>query len=296
MQNQRGVALLTVLSIVLLLTIIGTVAIITSKTEVDISGVDRTERIAFYAAEAGLEKAIGAVMHNYENYGLPPDPLPAGELNLNGYTVIYSTIDHGAPDIRYLTHGAYKGLYALVKAFSVEAEATGGAYSAQAQVTQDVEDALIPLFQFAVFYENDLEIAPGPNMTLAGRVHTNLDMYLQADNNLSIDSYTTAAGNIYHGRHPDSGKSDSYGNVWIMDAVEEYENMRNSDGSWLDYSDPEWVYQSLQRWDGKVEDSAHGITELYLPVVTEGDPIDLIRRGDNNPDSFEHKAGLKFVV
>jgi len=80
-----------------------------------------------------------------------------------------------------------------------------------------------------------------------------------------------------------------------MDAVEEYENMRNGDGSWLDSQEEDWVFSSLQRWDGRVEDSAHGITELYLPVVTAGEPIDLIKRGDGNPDSFEHKAGLKMV-
>ena len=295
LSNDKGAALLTVLAIVLLLTFIGTVTVMTSKTELDISGVDRTEKMAFYAAEAGLEKAIGAIMYEYSNYGMPPDPLPGGQFELNGYTVTYSTTDHGAPQIDYLTHGAYKGLYALVKSFTVDADATGGAYAARAEVTQDIEDALIPLFQFAVFYEDDLEIAPGPYMTLGGRVHTNMDMYLQADNNLSIDSYTTAAGNIYHGRHPDSGKSTSYGNVLIMDAVEEYENMRNGDGSWLDSQEEDWVFSSLQRWDGRVEDSAHGITELYLPVVTAGEPIDLIKRGDGNPDSFEHKAGLKMV-
>ena len=293
--NERGVALLTVLAIVLLLTFIGTVTVMTSKTELDISGVDRTEKKAFYAAEAGLEKAIGAIMEEYANYGMPPDPLPGGQFELNGYTVNYSTVDHGAPQIDYLTHGAYKGLYALIKSFSVEADASGGAYGARAEVSQDVEDALIPLFQFAVFYEDDLEIAPGPDMTLGGRVHTNLNMYLQSNNSLSIDSYTTAAGNIYHGRHPDSGKSDSYGDVLIMDAVEEYENMRSDDGSWLDSDDENWVFSSLQRWDGRVEDSAHGITELYLPVVTAGEPIDLIKRGDDNPDSFEHKAGLKIL-
>jgi hypothetical protein len=293
--NERGVALLTVLSIVLLLTFIGTVTVMTSKTELDISGVDRTEKRAFYAAEAGLEKAIGSIMYEYENYGLPPDPLPNDQFDLDGYTVTYQTVDHGTPQIQYLTHGAYKGLYALVKSFTVRADATGGAYNARAEVVQDVEDALIPLFQFAVFYEDDLEIAPGPNMTLGGRVHTNMDMYLQSNNSLSIDSYTTAAGNIYHGRHPDSGKTDNYGDVLIMDAVEEYENMRNDDGSWLDSRDENWVFSSLQRWDGRVEDSAHGITELYLPVVTAGEPIDLIKRGEDNPDSFEHKAGLKLV-
>ena len=38
---------------------------------------------------------------------------------------------------------------------------------------QDLEVATIPLFQFAVFYNMDMEFAPGADMTIAGPVHTN---------------------------------------------------------------------------------------------------------------------------
>jgi hypothetical protein len=284
-----------VLAILLLLTFVGTVAVITSKTEVDISGVGRTERMAFYAAEAGVEEGIGQILNHYEDYGTPPDPLPSGEMELNHYTVTYETIDTGSAEFKTLTHGAYEGLYALVKSFTVQAEATGGAYGARVRVSQRWEDALIPLFQFAVFYEMDLEIAPPTGMTLAGRVHTNADIYVQSENSVLFESYLTAADSIHHGRHPNSGKSDSYGDVLIVDAVGDTQNMENLDGSWLDSGDSNWVYSSLERWDGLVEDGAHGITELYMPVVTEGEPIDLIRRGDGNPVSLEHEADLKFV-
>jgi hypothetical protein len=306
LRNERGIALLTVLAIVLLLTFVGTVAVITSKTEVDISGVERTEKMAFYAAEAGLEEAIGEILNSYETYGIPPDPVPSGQMELNGYTVNFTTAVPGTLEFKTLTNGAYKGLYASVRTFTVEAEATGGAYGARARISQVIEDALIPIFQFAVFYEMDLEISPGPVMTMAGRIHTNADMYLQSEDSLKVQSfasfdtltvrtYTTAASNIYHGRHPESGLYPSWGDVLIMDAVDEYENMKNDDGTWLDSPDPDWVYLSLARWDGLVEDGEHGITELYMPVVTQGEPIDLIERAAGNPDSFEDKANLKFV-
>jgi hypothetical protein len=32
-----------------------------------------------------------------------------------------------------------------------------------------------------------------------------------------------------------------------------------------------------------------------MPVVTEGEPVDLIKRGSESSDSYEHQAGLKFV-
>ena len=37
------------------------------------------------------------------------------------------------------------------------------------------------------------------------------------------------------------------------------------------------------------------MTELNLPVVAAGEPVDMIEREQNNPDSYELKAGLKIV-
>jgi hypothetical protein len=137
-----------------------------------------------------------------------------------------------------------------------------------------MQDALIPLFQFAVFYEYDLEIAPGPNMTLGGRVHSNSNMYLQSSNNLNIDSYLTAAGSIFHGRKEGSGQSENNGNVMIRDAGGVYQNMLNGDGTWLDSRSNSWVDNSLSRWNSRVEDSNHGISELNMPVVVNGPSTD----------------------
>jgi hypothetical protein len=158
-----------------------------------------------------------------------------------------------------------------------------------------MQDALIPLFQFAVFYENDLEIAPGPNMTLGGRVHSNHNIYLQSGNNIYINSYLTSAGNICHGRKAGSGQSVDGGNVFIKDRNNVDQNMKNSDGTWLDASSANWVNSSLARWGGLVEDHNHGITELEMPVVMNGPSTNLIDRGSGNCDSYENKAGLKLV-
>ena len=85
------------------------------------------------------------------------------------------------------------------------------------------------------------------------------------------------------------------GDVLIRDAADDYQNMQNEDGTWLDATDPDWVSSSFVRWDGLVEDSQHGRSELFMPVVTEGEPLDLIKRGSESGDSYEHQAGLKFV-
>ncbi|MCK4385456.1 MAG: pilus assembly PilX N-terminal domain-containing protein [candidate division Zixibacteria bacterium] len=296
LKNERGFTLLIFLSLLLMLTMIGIAGVMTSTTDVDIAGNDLKSISALYAAEAGLEKAVSEIRTSYTTTGLPPSPLPGCTFNLGNLTVTYNTVDNGPATQKQLTTGAYRGLYALVKSFTVTADASHTGSGAATRIVQEVEDALIPLFQFAIFYEDDLEIYPGPNMTLGGRVHTNKNMYLGTHATLSIDSYTTAARNIYYGRKPGSGQGlGTEGNININDRDGVYQNMKNGDGTYLDCTDPDWVSESLARWGGMVEDQAHGITELNLPVVTSGDPIDLIKRGADNPSSLEHDAGLKIV-
>jgi len=294
LKNEDGFTLLIFLSLLLMLTMIGIAAVMTSTTDVNIAGNDLRTINTFYAAEAGLEKVIAEIRNHYASGGVgPPNPLPSDSFDLGNVALTYNTTDNGPATQETLTVGAYKGLYALVKSFTITAEAKE--LGSQTKIEAEIKDALVPIFQFAVFYEQDLEILPGPNMTLGGRVHSNRDMYLGARNSLKVDSWTTAAGDIYHGRKDDRSNSMP-ADVLIKDKFGAYQNMKNGDGTWLDSNDPDWVAESLNRWGGKVEDNSHGMTELNLPVVVSGDPIDMIKRGSGgNQDSYEHKAGLKMV-
>ncbi len=296
MKNEDGFTLLIFLSLLLMLTMIGIAAVMTSTTDVNIAGNDLKSINTFYAAEAGLEKAISQVRNHYSSGGVgPPNPLPSDSFDLGNIAVTYSSTDMGAATQETLTVGAYKGLYALVKSFTITGEATEKGTQTATKIEAEIKDALVPIFQFAVFYEQDLEILPGPDMTLGGRVHSNNDLYLGARSSLKVDSWTTAAGDIYHGRK-DNPSDNMTGNVQIKDRSGVYQSMKNTDGTWLDANDPAWVSESLNRWEGMVEDHSHGMTELTLPVVVSGDPIDMIKRGTGgNQDSYEHKAGLKIV-
>jgi hypothetical protein len=187
LKNEEGFTLLIFLSLLLMLTMIGIAAVMTSTTDVDIAGNDLKSISALYAAEAGVEKAVSEIRSSYTTTALPPNPLPNGTLYLGNLTATYNTVDNGPAAQKLLTAGAYRGLYALVKSFTVTADATDLGSGAKTLIVQEVEDALIPLFQFAVFYESDLEIYPGPNMTLGGRVHSNRDMYLGTHATLSIN-------------------------------------------------------------------------------------------------------------
>jgi hypothetical protein len=70
--------------------------------------------------------------------------------------------------------------------------------SAQTMLQMDFNNRLIPLFQFAIFYERDLEIANGPNFTITGPVHTNSNLYLSPNSSiLTFNGNVTTVGSIY---------------------------------------------------------------------------------------------------
>jgi len=293
--GQRGIVMVIFMLLLLMLSLIGISAIMTSTNEVNVAGNELHQTGSFYAAESGVERAAAAIAYSYETSGAPPSPLPSGTVIEAGYQYTYSTADAGPAVQTTFSVGAYRGLYGLVKSFNISSNGVDNLRESSVDITMVMQDALIPLFQFAVFYQEDLEIAPGPVMTLGGRVHSNSDIYLEANISLNIDSYLSAAGNILHGRKPGSGQSEGAGNVMIKDRNGVYQNMLSSDGTWLDSRRNDWVSGSLSRWGGCVEDGNHGISELNMPTVVNGPATDLIDRGAGNNDSFEHTAGLKLV-
>jgi len=292
LRNDRGLAAFIALMMMVMMTLIGLAVMRTADDEVNIAGNEMNEMSSFYASEAGLEKAAAAMQTQYENTGAPPTTLPSGSENINDCVAAYSTADNGAALVRDLTKGSLTGLHALVKTFTITSTGTSAVDQSQVVLTQEFECALVPIFQFAVFYGNDLEVAPGPDMTLIGRVHSNGNMYLQANNNLRMDSYITASGNITHGRKGPGGTS--FGNVFIKDVAGNYQNMLRS-GTWLDASEPNWYDSATTRWGGRVQDAAFGQEELNLPLTNAGDPHKIIERASGNPDSYENKAGLKII-
>jgi len=200
LRSERGFATLIALIMVGLLTLIGLAALSTSDSEVSIAGNELHEMRAFYAAEAGLEKGAAALQSEYEATNAPPTTMPAGIDSLNNCSVVYGTVDDGPATVRQLSQGSLTGLHALVKSFSITASAKSTGDISRVDLSQSFETALIPIFQFAVFYGNDLEIAPGPDMQLVGRVHSNGNLWVQANNTLRMDSYVTSSGEIHHGR------------------------------------------------------------------------------------------------
>lgn len=290
--NESGLVTVIALLMVGMLTLIGIAAMTTSDDEVEIAGNEMHDVKAFYAAEAGLERAGAEIATIYDSTGVPPAFLPIGELNVEEYGVTFSTTDDGAAVPSMLTSGPLTGLNAMTKSFIITSTSHEAASRSGVQMSQTFEASLVPIFQFAVFYEPDLEIAPGPEMDLIGRVHSNGDLYIQSNNLLKMESYVTAAGDIIHGRKGPGGVGT--GDVQIKDANGNYKSMKDG-GGWLDSDDTYWLDSSVYKWQGTVQDAAHGQERLEVPITGDGVPHKMIEPADDNPDSYELKASLKCV-
>ena len=293
LSNQGGFATLIALLMIGMLTLIGLAVLSSSDNEVTIAGNELQDMRSFYAAEAGLQKAAARLQYAYDSTNAPPTVMPAGSDTLNQCVVAYTTVDNGPAQQRNLEQGALAGLHALIKSFSITSTGVSLIDRARVQMSESFETALVPIFQFAVFYGNDLEIAPGPDMTLIGRVHSNGNLWLQANSSLRLDSYVTASGDILHGRKGPGSAGN--GDVLIKNADGNYVSMKDGSG-WLQATDSYWYDSSVARWQGRVQDAAHGQGELQVPLNgASDDPHKLIEPATGNPDSYENKATLKFI-
>ncbi len=92
----------------------------------------------------------------------------------------------------------YVGLYGEVQPCTITATATpiGQPYIVPATISEGIQFACIPLFQFAIFYNMDLEIDPGAGMLIQGPVWSNGGIW-SGTPNVSYNSSVAAVGQIY---------------------------------------------------------------------------------------------------
>src|SRR2546425_800697 len=144
----------------------------------------------------------------------------------------------------------YSGLFGFTDTFQVKSYArdTQGRFNVSAGVQQNVQLATVPAFQFAIFYNTDLEMEPGKNMTVTGRVHANGQIYQwpSAGATLTYQSDVTASGQILKQLMPGDPQTDPGGGAVV------YMKEHNAKAPQLTLpinpggSDPNTVYEILR--------------------------------------------------
>jgi Tfp pilus assembly protein PilX len=90
LREEKGVALIIALLMLLVLTLIGISAISTTTFEASISGNERMRTDAFYAAEAGIQVAINQIPEN-------TNPIPKTKIKEDSYYWSGGAKDEGSP-------------------------------------------------------------------------------------------------------------------------------------------------------------------------------------------------------
>lgn len=273
-KQQDGQALVFVLLVaVISLTVL---AALMRRTATNSLLNDRSNRYfaTISAAEAATEKSMAALMWDYSRAGAAQVAsqmgsyavqVPTAEEHSMWNRYQFEDLD-GVPgqvsveQVSQWTAGSalisqYDGLSGYASTFRVTSVARerNRDMEVAGQVRQEFQLATIPIFQFAIFYNLDMEINPGPNMTVGGRVHSNQEVYAQPVSTLTFEDDVTAAGQIIHDKKSGDPSNRNSGTI---------------------------------NYDGE-HDS--GVTSLNLPIGTDNTP-DNIRQIIEQPPETEHAS------
>lgn len=316
--GQRGSAIVISLFVLALITVFVAFALTRSSAEAAATGNETAEARTFYAAQGSLEMMTRNFNKKYEVSVSPSasdfaDVQAAGVPGLstsNGgeYTFTQEVLQtsNNAPVV--LSGGPFAGLYAKRDTWRLRTTATN-ATGIQVQLTRNSLNNLVPIFQFGVFYNDNMEFHPGPRFDFGGRVHSNGSIFLQANTGLYFSSKVSAANYIY----TDTSKNGSPWTNWddqvfVKNASGTYVQLQYNMGSVLSapvngppvvpsvpqtipnptaYNNANWpTYQTM--FDGNLIANAR---QLKLPIILNStnnglglDLFDLLRRGKDVGD------------
>ncbi|MEW6008654.1 MAG: hypothetical protein AB1629_03365 [Candidatus Omnitrophota bacterium] len=267
--NRKGIVLITSYLVIVIVAILAAVLIQRSLSEFNLARRNKIISEGTYLAEAAIEQAAFDLSFRVANHQPAPDTFTDVVNISTDFNVNYSWT---ALDSEHTTFNPL-GIATFIRHYRLTGTAVDVNYSIPITVNQIISLKKTYTFQHAVFYNDDLEMLPGPNMTLSGKVHGNKDIYIGTHNTFTIDSdYLYSAGSIYNQRKDSS--LDMLGNVRIRkkDTGSYFSMKEPSDPEPLDCDRSDWTDESQNRWNGTVKSSVHGITALAVPAVGSIEP------------------------
>jgi hypothetical protein len=231
-RSSAGYTLVITIAVLLVLSVLLITYAITSKVDNVSSTATAKSNTGFYSAEAGLNRRAERIRAKFIGYNLPTGtpPLDAGgqvswkacikpggtpgtgdfqcetdaNIGIQPVTTYVEDLTLGTPNSIVIPAGElFSGLSAQEYRYNVLSIAQDRQTQPTAILGMQLKSRLIPLFQFAAFYDQDMDVQIPPTMTLNGPVHSNNDLYLDASSvgpaTLTIQGQVTAAGSLYRG-------------------------------------------------------------------------------------------------
>ena len=224
-KREDGVALITALLILFLVSaiVVGMSWMVMSDQR--LGGNNQERELAFYAAEAGMEKLTADMGNQFAIQGsivaanLPaimaaPPTIPGIQYQ-NALGVSTYQIGCGSPLVFPCTApapftatiqppSAFAGMQGQITAFTMQVAAQTalggtqvGQVGSEVKLQRQIELVAIPVFQFGIFSNTDLAFFNGPLLDFGGRVHTNGNLWLAANQGPTLfRDKITASGQI----------------------------------------------------------------------------------------------------
>lgn len=208
--DRGAYALLTTLVIMGVLLLIFAGIFRWTSTNTVLTQRNNQYNMSLAAAEAAAEIVISQMDRDYISHVLSTNPAV--------YSALVTNIDQTSWPVKYvfsdtngvanqvsliigtnfsttLQSGQYKGLQSRVRNCTVLVKAMplNQPQTVPAAIQEQVQFAKIPLFQFAIFFNVNLELDPGPPMTITGPVFCNQNIW-EGSTKLTCQSSVQAAG------------------------------------------------------------------------------------------------------
>ena len=189
--DERGIALIVYLFVLATMSALAVAAIQITNLGLLTSESYRTGQKAFYSAEVGLDLAVNAIVEEFEDLVPYTTSLDDPNADADGFITVENYRDY---KVRYkVTNPLKKYLYQSsvgssfifhhAHTYDIEATATSLKDSSREFLKERIRILETPLVQYFMFYGQtgggaDLELFPGPEMNMWGRIHSNGDIYI----------------------------------------------------------------------------------------------------------------------
>jgi len=343
--QESGVALLTTLLLLFLMSsmLVGFAILLMSNQQ--LAGSDNDDVQAFYGAEAGMENLTAGLGNLFAQTYAPsmsqinqlqtaPPTVPGITYvtadGHSGYVITPQAFDangNPAPTVSTIKSGPYVGMNALITEYTLTVNART-AQGREVKLQRTTQTVGIPMFQFGIFADTDLDFFPGPNFNFGGRTHSNGNIFLAGGSTLTlsdkVDAYKDVIRATLANGWPTSSNYTGTVNVTTNPGSSSYRALKANEGSLTGganctgCANTSWPTISTgpapAQYNGNLINGpgsqypqyATGARQLNLGVVTMGSgstqAVDLIRRsfpGENSSITGERyyaQASLRVLV
>lgn len=205
--SERGSSLflLLILSVVMATVLGGIFAYIHTNAQAERRSDIRIESTyaAEYAFELAYQQLKTVIFQNTVNRPTVDNTSASTNLttaptsvfgSANGYTwkaFITVPVDNGVPVASHAITASTTGDFKYMTIVEFERTVGDGSAPVHLQFQREWNYSITPLFQYAVFYNDDLELFPGATFNVTGRVHSNGMIYTGTNASLTYNDYVT---------------------------------------------------------------------------------------------------------